>query len=227
MSTIAATYELLAPLGYNPRYLPWGEDMEDKGEITVLLRRAQRGDRDAESQLLELLHRELRHMAAAFLARERKNHTLQATALVNEAYMRLGVERETEWQDRTHFMASAAQAMRHVLVDSARSRRAHKRGGGAWMVEISEFSAVAEACPDELLAIDEALNRLQEFDPHQARIVEMKFFAGMTDEQVAGELGICSRTVKREWRMARAWLQAELSAPRPIAKSARAGERKP
>jgi RNA polymerase sigma factor (TIGR02999 family) len=200
--------------------------MEDTGEITVLLRRAQRGDTEAEGRLLELLHRELRHMAAAFLSRERENHTLQPTALVNEAYLRLGVEREADWQNRTHFMASAAQAMRHVLVDSARNRRAQKRGGGIWTVEISETSAITQTHPDELLAIDEALNRLQEFDPRQARVVEMKFFAGMTDDQVGCELGISERTVKREWRMARAWLQAELSVQPPVARSARAGERK-
>ena len=220
------SYEQLAALGYNP-YLPQGEDMDDTGEVTVLLRHAQRGDAEAEGKLLELLHRELRHMAAAFLSRERRNHTLQATALVNEAYLRLGVERETDWQNRTHFMASAAKAMRHVLVDSARNRRAQKRGGGIWAVEISEASAITQARPDELLAIDEALDRLQVFDPRQARVVEMKFFAGMTDEQVGAELGISERTVKREWRMARAWLQSELSVQSPIARSARAGDRKP
>jgi RNA polymerase sigma-70 factor (ECF subfamily) len=206
--------------------------MAQEGEITVLLRRAQRGDTEAGNRLLELLHRELRHIAAAFLARERKDHILQATALVNEAYLRLGLEREGDWQSRNHFLSSAAQAMRHVLVDCARASKAEKRGGGAWRVELEEGSAIADACPDELLVIDEALDRLQEFDPRQARIVEMKFFAGMTDEQVAESFGISARTVKREWRAARAWLQVELTAGQPAARAAavrtaRMGQRKP
>jgi RNA polymerase sigma-70 factor (ECF subfamily) len=143
---------------------------------------------------------------------ERGNHTLQPTALVNEAYMRLGdCANNSMWQDRARVLGLAANVMRHILVDHARARKAGKRGDGKIQVTLFEDMAVTGSSTVDVLAVDEALTRLTEFDPRQAKILEMHFFAGLTFEEIAVQLGVSTRTVKRDWTMARAWLRQELS----------------
>jgi RNA polymerase sigma factor (TIGR02999 family) len=180
-------------------------------DITGLLHAIAGGDRGAEDQLIPLVYGELRRIAAGQMRYEGRAHTLQATALVHEAYLRLAKPGAGGWQNRAHFFAVAARVMRRLLVDAARARNADKRGGGAIAVPDGlDFIAVEAGDPEEMIAIDRALTRLAEMDARQARIVELRFFAGMTVEEIAELLGISSRTVKREWRMARAWLFGEL-----------------
>jgi len=154
-------------------------------------------------------YEELHAAAARELRSERPNHTLRATALVHEAYLRLSSSANLEWQDRTHFLALAAKAMRQVLVDYARSRSRAKRGGGREQIALEESSLITKR-PVDIAALDQALDRLEALDERQARIVEMRFFAGMTVEEVAQELSISSKTVKRDWAMARAWLKLQI-----------------
>lgn len=189
----------------------WKCPMTESIEITRLLNLARQGDRSAEQRLLDALYTELRRIASACLRSERKGHTLQATALVHEAYLRLASQRDKEWKNRTHFLAVAAQAMRRVLVDCARARYAKKRGGDMYRVEFDANLVVTENWAAELLDIDVALSRLAELDERQAKVVEMRFFAGLTEPEIAQLLGISERTVKREWEFARAWLEGELS----------------
>ena len=158
------------------------------------------------------LYRELRKIAAARMRFERGNHTLQPTALVHEAYMRLANEHDSVWHDRSRILALAAHAMRNILVDYARSHKAEKRGDGAVQVTLDEGFAVSDSSLADVLAVDKALRQLAEFDPRQAQVLEMHFFAGLTFEEIAEQLGVSSRTVKRDWNMARAWLRRELSA---------------
>lgn len=198
--------------------------MAQSHDITGLLHLVQKGDRRAESRLLEILYLELRRLAAACLRSERKDHTLQPTALVHEAYLRLVAQRGKEWESRTHFMAVAALAMRRVLVDCARARYAKKRGGEALRVDFHQDLPVGETWEEELLDVHAALNRLAEFDARQARIVELRFFAGFTEVEIGKLLGISERTVKREWEMARAWLEGELSRHAPDPRKAKAGK---
>jgi RNA polymerase sigma factor (TIGR02999 family) len=185
--------------------------MASAGEITSLLAAVQRGDRSAESHLVELVYGELRGIARRYMRNERRDHTLQPTALVNEAYVRLIRDQAVAWQGRAHFFAAAAVVMRHILVDYAKQRRAAKRPGGKVRVELNEVQAAAVPRLDQMLILDEALSRLAELDQRQARIVEMRYFGGLTEEEVAEVLGLSTRTVKRDWRFARAWLQAQLS----------------
>jgi RNA polymerase sigma factor (TIGR02999 family) len=180
-------------------------------EITRLLNLARQGDRRAEERLLDALYAELRRIATACLRSERNDHTLQPTALVHEAYLRLASQRDKEWQNRTHFLAVAAQAMRRVLVDCARARYAKKRGGDACRVEFDLDLLGTENWAEELLDIDFCLSRLAEQDERQAKVVEMRFFAGLTEVEIGQLLGISERTVKREWEFARAWLEGELN----------------
>jgi RNA polymerase sigma-70 factor (ECF subfamily) len=180
-------------------------------EMTELLHRLARGDREAEQELIPQVYCELRKIAARHLQRERPGHTLQATALVHEAYMRLTDQREIEWQDRTHFFAVAAQVMRRILVDHARQRKAGKRGGGAVQVPFTEELSLADDQCDLIEGIDAALERLERLSPRQARVVELRFFSGLTEEEIAEVLGVSSRTVKRDWTIARAWLYGELT----------------
>jgi len=181
-------------------------------EITGLLRRWSRGDREALEQLLPVVYQELRRMAGRHLRRERAGHTLEPTALVHEVYLRLIDQREASWQNRAQFYGVAAQLMRRILVDHARARQADKRGGTATVLSLDEIGeppgprAVAD-----VLAIDDALDRLARRDADQARIVELRFFAGLTVEEVARLLERSERTIKREWRMARAWLFRDLT----------------
>jgi RNA polymerase sigma-70 factor (ECF subfamily) len=181
-----------------------------EGEITALLRKVRNGDREAESRLVGKVYDNLHRMAAHFMRRERFDHTLRPTALVHEAYLRLVQNRQHEWADRAHFFAVAASVMRRILVDHARRRHAGKRGGHMQRIELSEPLAYIEEKAEEMLALDQALSRLAERDARMGRIVEMRFFGGMTDEEIAGILGIGVRTVKRDWSVARAWLRAEI-----------------
>jgi RNA polymerase sigma factor (TIGR02999 family) len=183
------------------------------GQITSLLAAMKRGDAHAESHLVELVYGELHALARQRMNRERRDHTLQPTALVNEAYLRLMRDKDGEWKDRAHFFAMAALAMRRVLVDHARSRAAAKRPDARQKVELEAFMASETPHVDQMLMIDEALTRLAALDARQARVVEMIYFGGMTHEQAAEAIGVSSKTVKRDWRDARAWLQAELDRP--------------
>ena len=187
-----------------------------KGEVSELLVRFRKGDRDAEAQLIPLVYSELRRLATRYLNRERGDHTLQPTALVHEAFLRLASEKQPDWQDRAHFFGVAARLMRQVLVDHARRRQSLKRGGDCERSMMTEELLVYT--PDrsaELLALDEALRRLADQDERQSRVVEMKFFAGLNIEQIAAVLEVSPRTVKREWTMARAWLHQEMTREGP------------
>ena len=188
--------------------------MADKtGQITRLLGEMRAGDKDAESRLMEAVYPELRRIAGYYLQRERAGHTLQATALVNEAYLQLLGHGDLDWRDRTHFFAAAAQSMRRILVDYARMRKAGKREGDRQRVELSDVLAISEQRLDEVLALDQALTRLSAWDARQSRVVELRFFAGLNEEEVAEVLGVSPRTVSREWTFARAWLHGELNGP--------------
>jgi RNA polymerase sigma factor (TIGR02999 family) len=184
---------------------------ESPGDITLLLTELQAGNRAAESKLVPLVYDELRRLARRYMRGERAEHTLQPTALVHEAYLRLIGQRDVEWQNRAHFFGVAAQLMRRILVDHARARKAEKRGGSAPKVSLDETLVFTEAKGADLLALDEALTRLTERDPRQGRIVELRFFGGLTEDEAAEVLGVSTRTVKRDWNVARAWLYKELS----------------
>ena len=181
-------------------------------EVTQILSAIEQGDPRAAEQLLPLVYEELRKLAAQKLALEARGQTLDATALVHEAYLRLvGGETQRPFNDRGHFYAAAATAMRHILIDNARRKLAEKHGGGRQREELKD---VACATPDDdLLALDEALEKLTAQDPDKGRLVELRYFAGLTSEQAAGVLGISPSTADRHWAYARAWLQAELRAP--------------
>lgn len=181
------------------------------GDITLLLAELRAGNRSAESRLLPLVYDELRRLARRYMRAERRDHTLQPTALVHEAYMRLAGQRDMSWQNRAHFFAVAAQLMRRILVDHARAHKAEKRGGNESKIELGEGLALTEAKAAELLAVDEALTRLAECDPRQARVVELRFFGGLSEEEAAEVLGVSTRTVKRDWSVARAWLFKEIN----------------
>jgi len=185
------------------------------GEVTQLLSDARQGAPGAHDQLFSIVYTELRRIAANYMRRERGDHTLQATALVHEAYMQLVDQTRVNWQSRTHFFGVAAQLMRRILVDHARNQGAQKRGGNAQVLSIEDnigIASIPEVAFDEL---DEALNRLQALDPDQAKLVELRFFGGLTVEEAAEVMGISTATVEREWRMARAWLHHQLTATRP------------
>ena len=164
-----------------------------------------------EANLSTTLYQELHRLAAGKMRYERSGHTLQPTALVNEAYLRLADCPDSMWKDRAKVLGMAAHLMRHILVDHARAHRANKRGGDAVQVTFDENLEVAGRSTVNVLAVDEALTRLGTFDPRQARILELHFFAGLTFEEIALQLGLSERTIKRDWTMARAWLRQELS----------------
>ncbi len=177
--------------------------------MTRLLLRWRRGDDSALEKLVPLVYDELRRLAARYLSSERSDHTLQATALVHEAYARL-VGAEVEWHDRVHFFAVAAGMMRRILVDHAKTRRRVKRGAGAARVALDEVVLVTPEPSIELLALDEALHRLEAFDQRKCKIVELHFFGGLTYDETAAALGVSQSTVLRELRLARSWLHREL-----------------
>jgi RNA polymerase sigma-70 factor (ECF subfamily) len=186
--------------------------MQDSpGDVTVLLAEMKRGNREALPKLIPLVYHELKRLAAHFLHAEREGHTLQPTALVHEAYLRLAGQ-TAPWHNRAQFMGVAAQLMRRILVDYARQRVAAKRGGGQIPAEIEACEIAGGAGQsEEMLAVDEALAGLAKLDPQQAQVVEMRYFCGMTVEETAEALAIAPRTVKREWAMAKAWLRVEIS----------------
>jgi len=182
-----------------------------RAEVTRALKSLSAGDSTAVERLIPLVYRELRSMAAAFLRRERPGHTLQPTELVNEAYLRLVEQKRVDWQGKTHFFAVGAQAMRRVLVDHARARLRRKRGGGVRPVEFSESLQISSGRDGDVLALEEALQALERLDPAQARMVELRFYGGLTVAEVAEVMGLSKRSVEREWTMVRAWLRRELS----------------
>jgi RNA polymerase sigma factor (TIGR02999 family) len=179
-------------------------------DITQLLLDWSKGDQKSLDTLLPVVYQELRRLAQHYLKQERSDHTLQATALVHEAYLKLIDTNDVQWQNRAHFFGVAAQVMRHILVDMARQRRAHKRGGGHKLPLDEALSVPGEPEDLNLLALDEALDKLAESDPQQSKIIELRYFGGLSVEETAEALGISPTTVKREWRVARAWLYQEI-----------------
>ena len=178
-------------------------------EVSRLLVDWGKGDQAALAELIPLVYDELRRLAGRYMRRESQGHTLQTSALVNEAYLRLVDQKSVKWQNRAHFFGVAAQLMRRILVDHARSRLRAKRGGGVQMVSLVESGATSEEVA-EVIALDVALKDLAEMDPRKSQIVEMKFFGGLTTEEMAEVLKVTSRTVEREWRKAKAWLNRAL-----------------
>jgi RNA polymerase sigma-70 factor (ECF subfamily) len=180
-------------------------------KVTQLLLELSGGNRTAVDELLPLVYREMKRIAGGQLRNERPGHTLQATALVHEAYMKLVDQREVSWQNRAHFLGVATQVMRRILMDYAKSRQRDKRGGGVRPVSLDEALVVSEDRASDLIVIDEALTRLERLDPRQAKVVELRFFGGLSVEETAAAMEISTPTVKREWAMARAWLHRELA----------------
>jgi RNA polymerase sigma factor (TIGR02999 family) len=185
--------------------------MTGSPNVTELLVAWSGGDQAALEALTPLIHDELHRLASRYMAGERRGHILQATALVNEAYMRLVDWKDVQWQNRAHFLGMAAQLMRRVLVDVARSRDRQKRGQGQIHVSLSEAERTAAAGSVDFVALDDALTTLEALDPRQSRVVELRFFGGLSLEEVAHVLGVSVGTVRRDWSLARAWLYRELS----------------
>jgi RNA polymerase sigma-70 factor, ECF subfamily len=179
-------------------------------DVTELLLQWRRGDESALHRLIPIVHQELKRLARQFLQRERAGITLQTTALVNELYLRLVRSSRVQWQDRAHFFAITSQLMRRVLIDEARRRRNQKRGGDATRVSLDEVSVAQRAPEVDLLAVDDALTRLSEVAPRKGRVVELRFFGGLTVEETAIVLGVSTDVVKREWRTAKLWLRRAL-----------------
>jgi RNA polymerase sigma factor (TIGR02999 family) len=186
-------------------------DAAQPPDVTALLIAWSNGDEQARDQLLPLVYDELREIAHRYLSRERRDHTLQTTALVHEAYLRLIDQRAVQWQNRAHFFGVAAQLMRRILIDYARSHQTAKRGQGAVKLSLDDAVNVADERAGVLLAVDEALDRLAQFDQTKSRVVELKFFGGLTVEETAEALGLSVPTIVRQWRLAKAWLYQELS----------------
>jgi RNA polymerase sigma-70 factor, ECF subfamily len=180
-------------------------------QITELLQLWNQGDQGAIDKLVPLVYRELHRLAQRYLSDERPGHTLQTTALVNEAYIRLVDSSHANWEGRTHFFGVCAQVMRRILVDSARSRQALKRGGGVSALDLDEALAVAKQPGTDLVAIDEALQSLAAFDPRKSQVVEMRFFGGLSVKEAAEVLKVSPETVRRDWKLAKSWLRRELS----------------
>jgi len=186
-------------------------------DVTQLLVNWSKGDQAALEQLMPLVYGELRRLASAYLRRERSNHTLQSTALVNEAFLRLVNQQDVQWRNRAHFYAIAAQMIRRILVDYARAQHADKRGAGALKLALDEAIAVAQQPGDvDLLGLNDALDRLSQLDERQGRIVELRFFTGLSIEETAEVMHLSPASIKREWQTARAWLFREMSTARPL-----------
>ena len=183
-------------------------NIPDQGDVTRLLKQARAGSDAARDELAELIYPELRRLAGRALKADRPHHTLQATALAHELYMRLFMQQECLWQDRAHFFAAASLALRRILTDYARMRRSAKRGGQALRVEFEDDSVIKSENLDLVLAIDEALVKLSQWDNRQASIVIYKYFGGLTELEISSVLGVSTRTVKRDFSMAKAWLSA-------------------
>ena len=180
-------------------------------EITQLLAEWSEGNQAALDQLYPLVYNELRRLAHGYLRRERKGHTLQTTALINEAYLRLVDQKHVHWANRSHFFGISAQIMRRILIDHARRYDYAKRGGGAQRISLDEAAVVAKQRGRALLMLDEALTSLAKIDPRRSQVVELRYFGGLNNEEIAGVLKISENTVTRDWNMARAWLYQELS----------------
>jgi len=189
-----------------------GPEASAPGEITVLLRAARDGDREAWDRLVAIVHTDLKRIAHLHLRGRGRRETLQTTALVNEAYFRLARYRSSDVNDRVHFLAIASRAMRQVLIDRARARAAAKRGGGVAEVDLEAHDPAAPERGDEMLALEESLVELERVDPRLGQVVEMRFFGGMTFEEVGAILGLSDRTIKNDWRKARAFLEGRLAA---------------
>ena len=180
-------------------------------EITELLAEWRDGNQSALDELYPLVYNELHRLARRYMSRERKGHTLQTTALINEAYVRLVDQKNVQWANRSHFFAISAQIMRRILIDHARRHAYAKRGGGAQQVSLEEAATVAPDLGLELIRLDEALKTLAEMDPRRSQVVEMRYFGGLNNEEIAGVLHISGNTVTRDWNMARAWLYQQLT----------------
>jgi RNA polymerase sigma-70 factor (ECF subfamily) len=180
-------------------------------EITELLAEWSDGNQSALDELYPLVYDELHRLARRYMSRERKGHTLQATALINEAYVRLVDQKNARWANRSHFFAISAQIMRRILIDHARRHAYAKRGGGAQQVSLEEVATVAPGDLSEFVRLDEALKSLAELDPRRSQVVELRYFGGLNNEEIAGVLKISENTVTRDWNMARAWLYRQLT----------------
>jgi RNA polymerase sigma factor (TIGR02999 family) len=180
-------------------------------EITQLLAEWREGKQSALDELYPLVYDELHRLARRYMSRERKGHTLQTTALINEAYVRLVDQKNVHWANRSHFFAISAQIMRRILIDHARRHAYAKRGGGARQVSLEEAATVVPNKSEELLRLDEALKSLAEMDPRRSQVVELRYFGGLNNEEIAGVLHISENTVTRDWNMARAWLYQQLT----------------
>jgi RNA polymerase sigma factor (TIGR02999 family) len=185
-------------------------------EVTRLLQAWSEGDQSALDRLIPLVYQELHRLAHHYMVRERSGHTLQTTALLNEAYLRLVESAKTAWQGRTHFFAVSAQVMRRILVDWARSRQALKRGGVEQPLELEEALVVADAPGANLVGLDDALKALAALDPRKSEVVELRFFGGLSVEEVAEVLKISPETVMRDWKFSKSWLRRELSKEKPV-----------
>jgi RNA polymerase sigma-70 factor, ECF subfamily len=185
-------------------------DHQDGKDVTILLAELTKGNKEAASELIPMVYDELRRLAEGYMRRERGNHTLQATALVHEAYLKLVEQRSVDWRSRAHFFGIAAQVMRRILVDHARGHLRGKRGAGLQEVPLDDALVFAPEQSLELVKLDEALERLTKLDPRQGKIVELRFFGGLTVEQTADLLEISPKTVKRDWSIAKAWLHCEV-----------------
>jgi RNA polymerase sigma factor (TIGR02999 family) len=179
-------------------------------DVTQLLLAWSRGDRNALEELIPLVYDELRRLARRYMNRERTGHTLQTTALVNEVYLRMVDFQQTQWQNRAHFFAVSAQLMRRILVDFARSRGYQKRGGGARKISLEEAPEIGVDRPAEWIALDDALNALAEVDARKSRVVELRFFGGLSVNETAHVLGVSADTIMRDWKMAKVWLLREM-----------------
>lgn len=184
--------------------------MTTQGEVTQLLLAWNNGNQAALQQLMPLVYNELHKLASSCLRWERPGHTIEATALVNEAYLKLIDQNQVQWQNRTHFFCIAARIMRRILVQYARDRKAEKRGGGAQRVSLEKVILLAEERNLDIIALDDALNLLAQNDPRKSQLVELRFFSGLTFEEAASALGISVITAKRDWALAKAWLHREL-----------------
>ena len=179
--------------------------------ITQLLAEWSEGNQSALDELYPLVYDELHRLARRYMSRERKGHTLQTTALINEAYVRLVDQRNVHWANRSHFFAISAQIMRRILIDHARRHAYAKRGGGAQQVSLEEAATITPAQSLELIRLDEALKSLSERDPRRGQVVELRYFGGLNNEEIAGVLNVSENTVTRDWNMARAWLYQQLT----------------
>ena len=189
--------------------------MEPAPDVTLLLNKLAAGDQKAASELVPLVYEELRRLAARHLAHERSDHTLQTTALVHEAYVKLAGQKDAKWQNRAQFFGVASQAMRRILVDYARTKQRIRRGGKQQKVSLDDVSLVSSERTEEVLAVHESLSRLEALDARQARIVELRYFGGLTVEEIAEVVGISAKTVMRELNVAKAWLYGDLR-DRPV-----------